>query len=71
MDYIASIRVKSGYPIQSFEELNFFFSDPLFASIAKSLDSVLWTRERQGTATRTSLAHFCTASFAGNPALRT
>ena len=54
MDYIANIRVKSGYPIQSFGGLNFFFSDPLFASIAKSLDSVLGARERQGVVYRHS-----------------
>ena len=73
MDYIANIRVKSGYPIQSFGGLNFFFSDPLFASLAKSLDSVLGARERQGviTVTRTSWVHLCTASFAGDLALRT
>ncbi len=56
MDYKVNIRVKSGFPIQSFRGLNFFFSDPHFASIAMSLDGVLGARERQGviTVTRTS-----------------
>ena len=73
MDYIVNVRAKSGYPIQSFVGLNFFFSDPLFASIAKSLDGVFGTRERQGVVYRHSdiQGHLCTAFSAGDPALMT